>query len=547
MILSMCPHHPTLLNVLVEACLSWNLIHETEVILHALLEASILPPQGKSIPSPISHPAHSSYLTDLQSNLARVHPFHGPNTQSISTQDSFVRPLVRVLTVCHLPEAWSSKSVAKFAREARKNHFSSFVYLATGLAQNLGVSREKERVAGGKRIARPCEGDTATRDRLNKWVISMIGNTDEDNLDQLLHFLAQARLSDLHSSRIAPAATEPELSDSILCLALSCLDALSRHPERISDAVDVTNLLATASPITATFTELLYPSLDDDVLGYPKVFFAELVHRSRRYAALLRSHSLLRFEASLWACTLRYMEGHSCNEFLGSKEITALKSEVIAAVDEAESRCFGSRASGPSASANPSHKHAGEETPGLEWEWEEIVGCWIRRSPVVKRPRLETRQTRHTNPNLRKVIDQSRSPLGSTSPTPSASSSVFSRTSVHASYDSFTDDSDDSDDAREYQATRGLMRKPGIQRRASDFSSILANAQMNRTVLHRKPQPKSQAPHPTRHQPFQLPRNKIYGDENLIPSVDDSFSALPSDDSLDLFNMNSSPVRNDNF
>ena len=542
MVLRMCPHHPTLLNALMDVCLSWNLIHETEIVLHALLEASILPPQGRSTLSPISHPAHSSYLIDLHSNYAYIHQFHDSSMRRPSTQDSFVRSLVRVLTTCHLPEAWTSKSVAIFARETRKNHFPSLVYIATGLAQSIGCPREKERFVGGKMVTRSCEENAAMRDQLNKWVISMIGSTHEDHLDHLLHFLAQAQLSDLHVSRTVSTAIEPELCDNIICLALSCLNALSNRPEHTRDSASVVNLLAQANPITATFIELLCPLFHDDVQSHPKMFFAQLVHLSRRYTTLLRSHSLLRLEASLWACTLRYMESQSSSAVSCCKEMTTLKSEVIAAVDEVESRCFGSRTSGSSISLHRNRKRAGEEAIGLEWEWEDTVGCWIRCSPVVKRPRLETTQTRKTKPKLHNTSN----PLRSTSPTPSTSLSIFSRTSVHAPCDNFTDKSIDDDDP-ETQDTRGDMYKEGIRRRVSDFSYILANAQMNRTILHRKPQPKLQASHFTRHEPFR-PRKISYVDENIImSSVDDPFSALASDDSLNLFNMNSSPVRNDNY
>ena len=539
MILRMCPHHPTLLNALLDVCLSWNLIHETEVVLHALLEASILPPQGKSNLSPISHPAHSSYLIDMHSNYARTHQFHGSNTRRCSTRDSFVRSLVRVLTTCRLPEAWTSKSVAKFARETRENHFPSFVYLATGLAQSIGGLREKECTMGGKGVARLCKGDTAMRDRLNKWVISMIGSTHEDSLDDLLHFLAQAQLFVLHVCRTVPAATEPELCDNILCLALSCLDALSNRPEHTRDLAGVANLLAQASPITATFTELLRPSLCDDIQRHSNVCFAQLVQISRRYAALLRSHSLLRLEASLWACTLRFMEGQSSSEVSCCKEMTALKSEVIAAVDEVESRCFGSRTPGSSASLSSNRKRTGEEATVPEWEWEDIVGCWTQRSPVVKRPRLEVKQTRHIAPNLRKMNN----PLRSTNPTPSTSLSISSRTSVRASCDSFADEYGDGGNS-ENQDTRADICNPGVQRRVSDFSCILANAQMNRMILHRKTQPKSQSH--SRHKSFRLPRKMNRRDENNIPSVDDS-AILASDDSLNLFDMNSSPVRNNKY
>ena len=84
-----------------------------------------------------------------------------------------------------------------------QKHFISLVYIATGLVQSLGYPMDEERVVGGKMITRSCEENTAMRDRLHKWVISMVRSTHKDDLDHLLHL--QMQVSDLHVNRSIPA------------------------------------------------------------------------------------------------------------------------------------------------------------------------------------------------------------------------------------------------------------------------------------------------------------------------------------------------------
>src|ERR1700683_2500891 len=119
MILSTCPHHPTLLTVLLDVCLKWSLGHESCTLLRALLVASVSPAMT---PSPICHPAHSSYLLDLCTTwTAENHK--AVNGRSISTKSMFVHILVDVLTDTRVPDTWTCQAVTKLAREIRKTEF----------------------------------------------------------------------------------------------------------------------------------------------------------------------------------------------------------------------------------------------------------------------------------------------------------------------------------------------------------------------------------------------------------------------------------------
>ena len=102
-------------------------------------------------------------------------------------QVSFIPPLVHVLTACRLPGKWTFKSIA------------------------MGRPREKE-----QKIGRSYGNNTAMRDRPNKW-----GSTYQDDPDHLVAF--PRACSPIYISRTVPAATEPELSDGIICLCSTIL------------------------------------------------------------------------------------------------------------------------------------------------------------------------------------------------------------------------------------------------------------------------------------------------------------------------------------
>src|ERR1700737_2009377 len=130
MILNTCPHHPTLLTILLNVCLSYNLALESHIILHALLVVSISSPDA-SLP-PIAHAAHTSYLIELLSTwTARS----DQQPVSLCTSRAFVIILTGVLADTRTPDVWTCRAIAKLARELRKKDFVSFIHLSIGLAQ----------------------------------------------------------------------------------------------------------------------------------------------------------------------------------------------------------------------------------------------------------------------------------------------------------------------------------------------------------------------------------------------------------------------------
>lgn len=551
MVLCTCPPHPTLLTLLMDVCLSWNLVQESHILLRALLVASISPPGTPNYPSPITHPSHSSYLVDLCAIWSAGQASVINNERQVYTPRVFVNILVDVLTESHLSDAWTCKSLAKFVRSIRKHDFASFVHVAAGLVDTISHNAGGAYAMGGKGKSRESAGVDKMRDRLNKWLACM-HDGEWRNLEYcsevpadmytVTEFLRQARWSELHILRTKMGCTISEIPDSIICLTTYCLAMIAPQSSNKADYRDLIELLSETKPITSTFDDLVRSVLndEDDFLSLPQGWHEDVMRKLHLYSAPLRSNLLLKLEASLWACALRYVE---CNYFLGlsyREEADVLKKQLIEAVDEAEMRCFGSKALGQTPAVQAYNRDLGQ-SPGGEWEWEEMVGGWIRRSPIAHKPRLGSETSLpHSKRVLRsRLLLLMRRPPISASPTPSSSSSaIFSRSSTHDTSESFSDNCD----ANEEEKDVNPAKKPRLSPRISNFTSILADAQMNRTILHEEPQfqhtPKNFA---IRRPSTYIHRKGVSSDENLVPSRDDSFAMLPSDDSLDLFQAQSSP------
>lgn len=520
MILSACPPQPTLLTILLDVCLASDLVHQSHILLRALLTFSFTP-VNYNVPSPISHPAHTSYLVDLCATWSKD---EGAFSNAFNLRRIFTGVLIDILADISSADAWSCKAVTKLAREHRKKDFVSFVSMSSGLARFVGKAKANVHTA-------------SVRSQLAKWVGYMLKRiwahrisfgldlclpTVEchEELVAIADFLAQAKSSGLHLPCDRSGGPESHLPDAIACIATCYLTVLS-------DTVvsQLTDLLWEIIPSPSTFNDLVTLIIGDDEVSYHNDWYVRCMHKLHEHASLLRSKALLKLEASLWACALGHSERDSFGESVRPDALKDFREKIIAAVDDAERRCFGEVRASPMVTQKLKRRRG---TSSGEWEWEEMVGSWIRRSPVNKRGRVDNEPTRRV---LRSTMSrQARNHSISTSPTPSASA-LFSAPSTP---DTLTDASDLDNDE---EVERTIISEPGLTRRNSNFASILANAQTNRTVLHKRKQPSGDII-PTNHRKtarkLSTPTNENRRGQ-LVPSVDDSFSMLPSDDSLDLF------------
>ncbi|TFY60180.1 hypothetical protein EVJ58_g5308 [Rhodofomes roseus] len=132
----------------------------------------------------------------------------------------------------------------------------------------------------------------------------------------------------------------------------------------------------------------------------------------RRYARSLHAHRLYLLEASLWGNALRQIEDVILTSGLGGaypfllrrgaeagEDLHALREELVGRVEGAEARCFSAGAEtgaitntgAPQASTSTSQALSGE------WVWEEMVGSWVQKSPVVE-PAPKRRKLHHPKP-----------------------------------------------------------------------------------------------------------------------------------------------------
>jgi len=557
MILSICPHHPTLLTILLDVCLMWNLGHESYTLLRSLLVTSVS--SSATSPSPLSHPAHSFYLLDLlDCTTGTAEPKCAADFHPIFTQISFTRIVVDVLRNSIMPDAWTCKAVTKFARLVRKSDFTSFVHIAAGLADVIGNIEGGEHTKKRGWKAHEAANTTSARERLDKWVITILHHlwTNMDltgpellppsamwpiELQAVVELLRQAQSSDLHLVHAKSMTMESKLPYSIVCVATCCLTSFSSLSENTINVRYLVSLLSEITPITSTFDELVTLILDgEDPWSAHMDWQAGVMRKLQILADLLRSHSLLRLEASLWACALRCLERNSYSESRFRPDVEELKNRVIDAVDEAESRCFGSALVAPSVSKLSQRRKrldADEGAVGEEWEWEEMVRCWIRRSPVVKRTRLDVKQPRVLRSTM--IRQRKHSSIFVSPPISTSSSTVSSRSPGGATKSQSSTDEESHDDGNENHRVSNVRPRPVVTRRVSNFASILADAQMNRIILH-------SGRTSTRHKPstgfytsipshMPIRQKNIAPEEDLVPALYDAFSTLPSDDSLDLF------------
>lgn len=549
MILNICPPHPTLLVLLIEVCCSVNLAREAQTLLHKLLSMAIS--SSSTSPSPLSHPAHSSYLIDLCATWVGDNDTSTACARSFRTRLTFTSILIDVLENSEMSDAWTCRSVTKFARANRKADYSSFLYIASALARSISHN-EGPSGPGDKGKQCQMQNYTAAFHRLNKWVVNMI----EDQWDEteftdvetnaLARFLACAHESDLHLTH--PQLEVPELPNNIVALASCCLTkASTAHPRREDEVTTYHSLLSEVKPISSTFHNLVNLILKDEAFS-GKEWHSLVITCVHDYASALRAHKLLKLEASLWACVVRILEGDSYTPPSPHCDVEQLQDLAIEAVDEAESRCFGSARSVPS---TPATSHSGKKRPAKsphgEWEWEDMVGSWIRRSPVVKRPKLQASQsaicTQLTSRNAAPSWKPTRHSLPGRIYPPNVSSiSGFSRASTRSVSETTTEASVDENK----RATGSDLPKTSKAPHIRNFASILADAHTNVTVLHRRtswagPQPVKSIHHAALYGPRK--ENRQREEVDIPPAYEDNFASMPSDDSMDLFACNqSSPL-----
>jgi hypothetical protein len=467
-------HHPTLLSIILDVSLAHGLLYESDAVLRVLLFVALSPASTGGMP-PVCHPTHSAFFLELRTRwLDNGFP-----------DQTFCRIVVEVLLAVRSPEAWGCKAVHKLAKKICGSDFLSFMELVsscTSVVLRLGdsnrsnvettMSKQQDNTCVVTRLRRrihqwldfACDHCTTTNSEESSAGSDAVYGCLELSLSCLQHDICSADNAHIHA----------DLQATIVCLATLWLTSSfvlnSQRDWMVNRLGDITPRSSTyVTLVTKTFAKW---TLD---LGQRKI---------RSIAMMLRLQNLLRLETSLWACVLRHIEHPTSEHLLGSsseiEKIREYRDRLIDLVDDAEDRCFGVDAS----SRHTPRGHAKVDDLGsaaghlnCEWHWEAIVRCWVRKD------------NSHPSTKKRKIDD----------------------TKVSG--------------ARLDPVHNKDMPLP-LQPSSSNFTSLLANAFLRRTVLRDVREKKTQAGHHT----LSPPPDLIQAHRNEHEGIN-----LPSDDLLDLF------------
>lgn len=536
LVLANCPHHHTLVSTLLDICLSFGLVHESRRLLGIILKIAFL---STTSPPPITHPGHVSFLADLLAKwVSGNSDTMASSTIPLFSVSTFSQAVVDTLAQSNV-SLWACKAIARFSRSVEVADIDSFITLLDSLVEAI---YDHHPVRSGKGKEKENQDIVAIRHRLHDWMNRLFTVTastpaalgDESrylDIDSIVMLLDRCRSYGMHTLRLgtSPQSSQDELPDAITTLAthLHVTYSLADYDSCLL------HLLREVSPIPTTFTRLV-----EHMHQRPAQDFMTSLQKS---SSTLQLHKLLQLDASLWACALHVFESTPKGT---SKEIQRFKLFLIDGVDEAELRLFGAgppdsspavRLPGQSKRSRGAHYRR----PSGEWEWEEMVGCWIRKTPAhVKKKAKIAHVVSHESPVFIKRLLRRSTHRDVTASHKSVGSTAFgacdrlSSPSSQGSENFAGDLNDHSWWGRENEKENLMASSPMAERRSavrprhSNFSSILMDAQKNRVNLH-DPKP------PT--------TSILSSSKQSRPSLSWKLSVyppaamFPSDDSMDLF------------
>lgn len=474
---------------------------------------------------------------------------HNPSPFTTST---FCRAVLSTLSHSgdHAVFGWSE--VDKLGHTVGHQDIDSFAHLIDALATFLTLgesrtlwSRNSGAMEEGTRL---CKLHTQLRD----WMILLwedlspnwesSGSLFDETLPLLIDILGKCHNAGFADNISSAGHTHPRLPDITAVLATQILVYFEAFDDQLI------SILQSVPPIPTTYSTLVEylcrrPSEERN-------FVEHLMLQLERYSFILRSRNLLKLDASLWACTLSHFE--KTTNLQGSATFI---SRLVDAVDAAEKRCFGQTQHDSSPPVTlPSRFKRGNKghrrKSSGHWEWEEMVECWIRQTPIPKTRKLSydnqpTSRSVREDGQVRKFVKFASRPQRAR---------VTSRRSLgSATYECFDPDRQLTDSGSECQSDKENLEHSPSRRQLSlkkpriNFSTLLADAQTNRIDLHSNNGsskimiPGAGVVPSTATQRLSLPVAQPLRSPMLSPRLFE-YPTLHSDDSLDLFAA-SSPAR----
>ncbi|KAJ7078901.1 hypothetical protein B0H15DRAFT_788651 [Mycena belliarum] len=355
------PHHFTLLSILLDVSLYHGLAHESCILLHWLMRVVVSRSRAGATLR-LCHLAHSNYLVDL------AHTWQGAGRP----MSVFLRILTDTLATAARPELWRCKALGKLARQLHNHDFHSFIDLAGRLLRSIGNRSTADPVKSRPKYATnrgtvPSQTtDNSLADQLNRWLnyscpFSPSSPSESSLIVEFLERCGQSRAH--HNITLAP---------TLVCWATHYLSVVPGPDAR---AV-ISRLLKDTQPTVTTYNLLVEQSFGITPTSTRRLQDCRIILET--YASSLRAEHLLLLEASLRACTLRFVEASRDSLMRGGteREVRLYQEEVMDLVEDAERRCFGS--------GLRSDLCVDAIDPG--WRWERVLGCWVQcRLPVAKK------------------------------------------------------------------------------------------------------------------------------------------------------------------
>ncbi|KAF8135638.1 hypothetical protein EV363DRAFT_801862 [Boletus edulis] len=567
MILCICTHHHTLVTTLLDHCLSFGLVHESTHLLNIVLAQAFLPSNSSYLP-PATHPAHTNYLLDLHAKWTTGNKPSGTSSGSLLfTTSTFCEAMLGILSQsssCNSHIIWTSKALNRLLHVVESCDVDSYIVITHALSRSFWET------SGVSPDAMPENAQPVVlRDKLSELLSNLFDLlfTQSDphssplppsRLYAAIDILYECHAARLHSLRMPSPGFPIDLPDIIIILTTHIFVAFRNSVENSDRLLAI---LDDSSPVPTTFSKLMeYFSQLRGSQAFSD-FIEAFLTQLKTYSSVLRSEKLFALDASLWACALHHFETSIASSQKGISTLaTRYKQQLMEAVDAAERRCFGGDMdSSPIVSfpIRPNRaKHTKRGRLSGHWEWEDMVGSWIRKTPVHKKQKINDDRlrtpSRHDHPRRRTIIPKV---YGSTSVSTSLSTCHRRLPTRSPSPSSQPSEPDGSEYQDEIDKENHPSSSRPIKRRSSNFLSLIADAQMNRIVLHPKPRPDPEPPSSVIPEKYVLPlssqesRHVARKQEQKAGCKKASSSApsrtlLLSDDSLDLFAYGtSSPAR----
>ena len=476
-ILDNCPHHPTLLRLILDVTLDRHLNSESGLLIQELLLVAFAPSINGVIP--IRHPAHGKFLVDLYETWL----------SSGRATDGFLVALAIAVTASDAPLAWSCKAMSLLLKRLGKTDAFEFTPMACILSETL-----REMTSDTMLGDSPLE---AMESQLCLWlrsVLTLLVGTDDDSVDRRSTYGVLC-LSSFLSNQPHVSSQTQSLIASISTRVLSHHRQLLSKPSEII-VVDVLRSIPAQKDAFDTLIRVSLAPLTD-----PLASITQIRQTVEKYATTIRSEKLLKLEAAFWACALHHTEHVDSNwAVVHAADVQQFHLWLIETVDHTEGRYFQM-----SMADTPARTAVCRDWSQDEWYWEPMIGEWIQKTP---------------GPASRKSSKRRKLEVGWDSETPRRTSCRSIMLPPNFTKRSFSD-----------TPTANSTRTP--LRSTTNFTSLLSRAMAGRTVLHANSpihnpsddspfsalSPYTPAPAPRRGVSFKRPRSP--SSDGLVPSSDD--------------------------